>query len=85
MTRFGYASFGEGSDGELYLANESNGRVYHLVEDTLATPTPTPTPTATATCVPTPTPQPTATPGGPPLDTETYLPALLKQNVSYCW
>lgn len=40
-----FTSFGEGSNGEIYLAS-SNGTIYHVIETTtFQTPTPTPTPT----------------------------------------
>lgn len=34
LADFGVSSFGEGSDGELYVANISNGRIYHVQENT---------------------------------------------------
>lgn len=36
----GYSAFGEGSDGELYLANRNNGTIYSITEDTGAPPNP---------------------------------------------
>jgi glucose/arabinose dehydrogenase len=36
----GYSAFGEGSDGELYLANRINGTIYSITEDTGAPPNP---------------------------------------------
>ncbi|MCP4360478.1 MAG: PQQ-dependent sugar dehydrogenase [Chloroflexi bacterium] len=71
----GYSTFGEGADGELYLANANNGTIYHVEENTTGSPTPTmtatitptgptPTPTATATHTPTAT-EPTSTPTQP--------------------
>jgi uncharacterized repeat protein (TIGR01451 family) len=35
LQAFGYASFGEDADGELYLVNRSNGRIYKLKENTV--------------------------------------------------
>ena len=62
----GVTTFGEGSDGELYLATFA-GNVYKIKENT-ATPTPTntsPAPTNTATSTPTATATATNTPPGP--------------------
>ena len=64
------SAFGEGADGELYLARHSPGTIFRLVENTVfqtntptptagPTGTPTPTPTASPTNTPTPTPTPT--------------------------
>lgn len=37
LTAFGYVSFGERDDCELYLANINNGTLYHIQENTLMT------------------------------------------------
>ncbi len=60
LTGFGYVSFGEATDGELYVAN-LNGTIYHLVDATgPITPTPSATGTNTATNTATPTSTATA-------------------------
>jgi glucose/arabinose dehydrogenase len=58
----GFTTFGEDADGELYTASGST--IWHIEEDTLATPSPTPGASATPTGSPTPsaTPTQTATP-----------------------
>ncbi|MCO5182341.1 MAG: PQQ-dependent sugar dehydrogenase [Anaerolineae bacterium] len=33
---FGLVTFGQGADGELYVANISNGKIFHIVENTAA-------------------------------------------------
>jgi uncharacterized repeat protein (TIGR01451 family) len=38
LTAFGYVAFGEDATGELYVANISNGNIYHLAENTPASP-----------------------------------------------
>lgn len=73
LATFGYAAFGQTTNGELYLMNNSNGQIYHLIDNSNITPTPsatfTPTPTATFT----PTPSPTAS-SQPPTNTPTTTP-----------
>lgn len=67
---FGYTTFGEGADGELYVAR-SNGTIYHIEDAVALTATPTNTsmpstntPTPTPTDIPsTNTPTPTSVPG----------------------
>jgi hypothetical protein len=62
LTGFGYVSFGEAIDGELYVAN-LDGTIYHLVDASGPTPTPSATSTNTATATNTGTPTSTATAG----------------------
>ncbi len=69
LTGFGYVSFGEATDGELYVSN-LNGNIYHLVDASGPTPTPSATATNTATATKTSTPTATAT-SGPPTNTPT--------------
>lgn len=38
LMAYGYASFGEDINGEMYVVNQSNGNVYRLTEDTVAGP-----------------------------------------------
>ncbi|MCB8944287.1 MAG: tandem-95 repeat protein [Ardenticatenaceae bacterium] len=38
LTTFGYVSFGEAADCELYLSNINNGTIYHIQETTLQVP-----------------------------------------------
>lgn len=80
LQQSGFTTFGEGNNGELYVALRS-GTIYHLEEAVAVTPTPTttpPTPTATATATATATNTATATatatgtaPATPPTATAT--------------
>lgn len=87
MQQFGFTTFGQDNEGELYLAKRS-GEIYHLVETDFLTTTPTPggptfTPTSTSTATPTPitptptdtqTPTPTSTAGPSATPTATSTP-----------
>ncbi|GAB4578053.1 MAG: hypothetical protein Fur0022_07850 [Anaerolineales bacterium] len=77
-----FTSFGEGADGEIYLAT-LNGNIYHVVENTVvqtqtptATTTNTPTATTTPTATQTPSPTITLTPSNTPTNTPTPTPTL---------
>lgn len=71
---FGYVAFGESSNGELYLANISNGTIYRVEAEGPILVTPTPTATQTAVFTPTPTYTPTNTATYTPTATHTATP-----------
>jgi hypothetical protein len=54
LANFGYVTFGEDNDGELYVGNWANGTIYRLVDNSPIVPTATPTASPTPTMTPPP-------------------------------
>lgn len=71
LATFGFVAFGQAANGELYVVNNSNGQIYHLIDNSNITPTPSATFTPTPTITNTPTPTATMI---PPTDTPTATP-----------
>jgi glucose/arabinose dehydrogenase len=77
---FSTTTFGERSDGELFVANRTTGGILHVVAVDGATPTPslTPSPTLTPSVTPTPSATPTIGPTATATETPTPTPTATK-------